>query len=152
MQNRIHVNFTAFAALADANLNAELREHGVQDLVENDPELAEAIAAIEKESKANAIRAAAEGIVALKQASNEYIAGLVDQLREIRRQERSVLAQISVVNKARDFAAATRNYMPLISIVTGVGIPMQYMPLMAAFEKWEPEKAPEAKPKGKAAK
>ena len=137
--NNMRFNFAAFAALADANITAELREHGVDDLVDNDPELAAAIKAIEIENKAKAIRDAAEGIVALKGITNAQIVVLVEQLREVRRQERDILAKIAAVNKAKEFGAATRNYMPLLSLLTNGCIPHEYRELAAKINEL-PEK------------
>ena len=152
-----YINFAAFAALADAARSKEFSEHGVQDMVQNDPELTAAIEAIEAESRAVAVRSAAEGIVALKDDANLTIASLVSQLRTIRQQERLVLASIAKVNKAREFAAATRNYLPLITLVARCDIPVEYRDLVTALDAWEPEKdltkaKPEVRAAAKAAK
>ena len=137
------INCAAFARLADAAINAELREHGVDDLVENDPELKAAIEQIESESRAVAIKDAAQGIVELKRLSNSKIESLVSQLRSTRARERELLAQIASVNKAKDFAAATRNYLPLIGEVTGRMHP-EFTELAHAIDNWKPETAAKA--------
>ena len=94
--------------------NTHLLDAGIVDLISNDDELAAAIAAMEKEKRADSIKSAAALIMELNRDANNCIVGLAEELRAIRSRERNLMANIKTVNLARNYARATRNYLPLL--------------------------------------
>ncbi len=115
------INVTTLVALADSQLNAELKEAGC-NIITNDAELNEAINSMVAEEKASKLKEAARSIVVTMEASNHAIADLVMTLRAIRSKERDVLAKIKAINEAKEYAAETRNYLPLLNAMEHLDI------------------------------
>lgn len=109
------MNHNTLLKLAGINNNQDLYEElGLSTENLGNTEFSAALKEIQAEEKKNVIKDAAKEVFELMKHSNSKTALLVDELRKVRRTEKSLLAAIKDIERAKLYAAHTNNYIPLL--------------------------------------
>jgi hypothetical protein len=87
---------------------------GYKSVEISNPALKEAIARRKEKEASEAIERAADALVALLSDAQTSMEHRLQQLRMVRNQEKSLLAQIKQINVAQAYANATNNFLPLL--------------------------------------
>ena len=109
------------SAFTQDQLNSLLRvanyqEDSPADFVgSNNPMIAEIIARRQAAERDDAIENAADLIIQISNNVQEVIAAKTNELRELRRKETAILAELKEINRAAEYAAETGNYLPLVN-------------------------------------
>lgn len=127
----------ALMALADINLKKDLQAAGVGTMSDNvfAAALQEAVAAQQKE----AVKNAANEVLAMFGAAQEQITDHVASVRALRREVNSRLANIQAINRAKMYGEATNNFLPLAALLGAVtAIEPDKMHLCVVPANWKP--------------
>ena len=84
----------------------------------SNPRIAEIIARRQAEEQNAAIEDAAYLIIQISNNVQEAIAAKTKELRELRRKETAILAELKEINRASEYAAETGNYLPLVNALS----------------------------------
>lgn len=110
-------NINALITLTDQSTRNELKDLGI------DTALPEAVRVAYEKKKADeqaaAASQAADLIISLERHRNEKLMKQADQLRFIRKQEKEIKAQMTMINRAAAFGRKTMNYVPLHTLLIG---------------------------------
>ena len=140
------MNHATLLKLAGINNDQDLyKELGIASDDLNNTEFGAALKELQAEETKAVIKEAAKEVLELVKQSNEMTARLVNELREIRRQEKMVLAGIKQIERAKQYAAQTNNYIPLLvakEIIRPAvhrSLCLQYGDLAVVPADWEPK-------------
>lgn len=115
------IDVMALAALTDNELSSVMKEAGIE-MVSNDDELSKAINDLAAEERAERMKAAARSIINTIQMANDALLSQVIELRAVRAKEKEIQSRIAKINRAKEYASQTRNYIPLLKLL-GMDIP-----------------------------
>lgn len=128
---------TALMALADINLKTQLQAAGINTVSDNvfAAALQEAVADQQKE----AVKNAANEVLAMFGAAQEQITDHVASVRELRREVDSRLASIQAINRAKMYGEATNNFLPLAALLGAItAVSPDKMHLCVVPANWKP--------------
>ena len=145
------MNLEALMKLAGVNENQDiLQELGLEDETLNNSKLALALKELKQEEEKEIVKKAAQEILALLRDTDLRTKALVNELRQLRQREKSILASIKGIERAKLYAAQTNNYIPLVFINSPrLGfVSQEVLNVSTIPADWSPEVA--TKPKARA--
>lgn len=138
-------NISVLARMADQSLRADLEAASLAGLPKN---IMEALKEKQEEEQKEAAKNAASVIIDLVKKNDSHIEAHVRQIRELRRQEAQLKAQLDALSRAKDYGFETSNFLPL-AVLTGTPkhfFDVEDKSLFEVPKDWKPKaKAEEAK-------
>lgn len=113
------VNIATIARLADSNVEQAVTDFGGMGV---NADLAAALASEAQERKAAVVKAAANEILNLSQNADGFIANQAQAKQALLEQIAGINKVCAGVARARQYGAASNNFLPLASAI-GLGIP-----------------------------
>lgn len=107
------------------NVNKSPDEFNTANLSE---EIKQALTEVMAEEKAVTVKAAAREIINIINESLTKESKIVEEIRALRRKEAELKVALAKINKAREYAVVTNNYIPL-ALASGNQIPNHYRAL-----------------------
>ena len=109
------MHYNTLLKLAGINDEAELMvELGLADDTIVNSEFSAALKEMQEEDRKKAMKNAAKEVIDLLKHTKSATDGLVSEIRCVRQREKKLLAAVKQIQLAREYAAETSNYIPLL--------------------------------------
>ena len=142
------MHYDTLLKLAGINDESEIMtELGLTEDTIPNSEFSAALKEMQEEDRKKAMKNAAKEVIDLLKHTKSATDGLVNEIRCVRQREKKLLAAVKQIQLAREYAAETNNYIPLL-VALQYDSPRSQAALQADFgekarvpENWKPDSA-----------
>ena len=142
------MNFDVLVKLAGVNDEAEvMAELGLTEDTIVNSEFSAALKELQEEDRKKALKNAAKEVIDLLKHTKSSTDQLVAQIRCVRHREKKQLSAVKQIQLAREYAAETNNYIPLLVALqhdsprTQAGLQADFGEKACVPENWKPASA-----------